>query len=124
MQDTRNSEFHDSKNLIAADKVEGTSLFARDGDKLGTVRKVMIDKQSGEVSHALVGYGGILGMGEDYYPVPWDALRYDEKKDGYVCSVDQSQLKRQAAPRFTKDNQPDWNKEYQRTVRAYYIPNI
>ena len=124
MQRNTSTHIHDKDNLIAADKVEGTDLFASNGDKLGTVRKVMIDKQSGTVSHALVGYGGLLGMGEDFYPVPWDALDYDKRKGGYVCSgIDQTRIKQGDAPRFQRNQEPDWNENYQRTIRAYYFPN-
>jgi len=54
-------------NLIAADKVEGTSVYNRGGEKLGTVENLMIDKLNGRVSYAVMSFGGFLGMGERLY---------------------------------------------------------
>ena len=74
------TETHD---MISSEKVDGTAVYGRDGDKLGTVHHLMIGKRDGKVRHAVVSYGGFLGMGEDYFPLPWDELTYDEKQGGY-----------------------------------------
>jgi hypothetical protein len=55
--------------------VEGTPVYGADDRKIGTVQRVMIDKISGKVAYAVISFGGFLGMGEDYYPMPWAALR-------------------------------------------------
>jgi hypothetical protein len=57
-------------SLIGSDKVEGTPVYGRDDNKIGTVQRVMIDKVSGKVTYAVVSFGGFLGMGEDYFPMP------------------------------------------------------
>jgi len=53
-------------SLIGSDKVEGTAVYGRDDNKIGTVQRVMIDKMSGKVAYAVMSFGGFLGMGEDY----------------------------------------------------------
>ncbi len=53
----------------------------------------MIDKISGKVAYAVVSFGGFLGMGEDYYPMPWANLKYDTRLDGYRVGVTEDQLK-------------------------------
>lgn len=111
-----------ASNLICADKIEGTSLFDRHGEKLGTVRDLMIDKSSGKVRHFIVGFGGLFGMGEEHYPMPWDSLTYEPDKDGYVARFDRSKIDKDKAPRFAKDKQPEWNADYDRTVTLYYLP--
>jgi hypothetical protein len=58
-------------SLIGSDKVEGTAVYGADDQKIGSVQRVMIDKISGKVAYAVVSFGGFLGMGEDYYPMPW-----------------------------------------------------
>ena len=112
----------ETRQLISSDKVDGTTVFANNGQKLGTVRKLMIDKQSGEVCNVVVGYGGLFGMGEDYYPMPWKALRYDTDKDGYVIQVDKSKLDPDKAPRFPRAKEPHWDATYQREISTYYYP--
>ena len=61
-------------SLIGSDKVESTPVYGADDRKIGTVQRVMIDKISGKVAYAVISFGGFLGMGEDYYPMPWASL--------------------------------------------------
>lgn len=56
-------------NLIGSDKVEGTAVYGSDERKIGSIERVMIDKTSGRVSYAVLGFGGILGLGNDHYPL-------------------------------------------------------
>src|SRR5580704_3370466 len=60
--------------LIGSDKVEGTPVFRPNGDRIGQIERVMIDKLSGKVSYAVMSFGGFMGVGEDYYPLPWSLL--------------------------------------------------
>jgi sporulation protein YlmC with PRC-barrel domain len=60
----------ESASLIGSDKVEGTTVYGRDGTSIGTIQRVMIDKISGKVAFAVTSFGGFLGLGEDYYPLP------------------------------------------------------
>ena len=69
--------------LIGSDKVEGTDVYNARGDHMGSIEHVMIDKRSGQVAYAVLSFGGFLGMGSDYYPVPWAALTYDTTLGGY-----------------------------------------
>ena len=55
-------------SLIASDKVEGTAVYGPDGDKIGRIENLMIDKRSGHVAYAVLSFGGFLGMGTDHYP--------------------------------------------------------
>jgi hypothetical protein len=106
-------------NLIGSDKVEGTAVFGADAQKIGTIERVMIDKVSGRVSYAVLGFGGFLGIGNDHYPLPWQSLKYDTRLGGYVTGVTESQLR--GAPKFGNDN--DWNwadAARNRAVNDYY----
>jgi hypothetical protein len=57
-------------NLIGSDKVEGTAVYGPNESKIGSIERVMIDKISGRVSYAVLGFGGFLGLGNDHYPLP------------------------------------------------------
>ena len=70
-------------DLIASDKVEGTRVYGQDGKHIGTIERVILEKRSGRVSYAVLGFGGFLGIGEDHYPLPWQKLSYDESLGGY-----------------------------------------
>src|ERR1700743_1883092 len=67
---------------ILASKVKGTAVYNDAGDKIGTVEDVVLDKESNQILFAALGFGGVLGMGEKYYPVPWSLLDYSEDKGG------------------------------------------
>jgi hypothetical protein len=106
-------------SLIGSDKVEGTAVYGADNKKIGSVQRVMIDKISGKVAYAVVSFGGFLGMGEDYYPLPWPQLTYDTQLGGYRVGVTENQLK--GAPKFTRSTDWDWsNRENDRRVYEYY----
>jgi hypothetical protein len=93
-------------NLIGSDKVEGTAVYGADENKIGSIERVMIDKISGKVSYAVLGFGGILGLGNDHYPLPWQSLKYDTRLGGYVTGVTEQQLR--GAPKFTEGRDWDW----------------
>ena len=104
--------------MCIRDRVEGTNVYSPSGDKLGSIDDLVIDKVSGRVRYAALEFGGFLGMGTDRYPLPWDQLKYDTVKDGYVVNIDKAQLER--APRYAMDETPNYNDEYGRKVYDYY----
>jgi hypothetical protein len=93
-------------SLIASDKVEGTAVYGPDDDKIGKIENVMIDKISGKVAYAVLTFGGFLGVGNDYYPLPWNTLKYVETLGGYRVSITREQLEN--APRFREEDSWDW----------------
>ena len=87
--------------------------------KIGSIERVMIDKVSGRVSYAVLGFGGILGIGNDHYPLPWQSLKYDTGLGGYVTGVTENQLR--GAPRYGNDNDWNWGDPARaRAVNDYY----
>jgi hypothetical protein len=109
-------------SLISSDKVEGTAVYGADDQKIGSVQRVMIDKISGKVSYAVVSFGGFLGIGEDYYPVPWLTLKYDTRLGGYRLSVTENQLK--GAPRYGQHDSWDWSDAKRRQQVSGHLPFI
>jgi hypothetical protein len=109
----------ETASLIGSDKVEGTAVYGPDDRKIGTVQRVMIDKISGKVAYAVVSFGGFLGMGEDYYPMPWVKLDYDTSLGGYRVDITEDQLK--GAPKFNRSTDWNWSdRSRDRTVYDYY----
>jgi sporulation protein YlmC with PRC-barrel domain len=104
--------------LIASNKVEGTTVYNRGGEKLGTIYNFMVDKRSGQVEYAVLQFGGLFGLGSDYYPLPWDVLTYGTDQSGYVIDLDKTMLEK--APRYTSDTEPSFDRNYGREVYGYY----
>jgi hypothetical protein len=106
-------------SLIGSDKVDGTAVYGADERKIGSVQRVMIDKISGKVTYAVISFGGFLGMGEDYYPMPWTNLKYDTRLGGYRVGVTEDQLK--GAPKYNRNTDWDWSdRARDKSVYDYY----
>jgi hypothetical protein len=84
---------HGRHDLIGSDRVEGTNVYRSDGKKIGEIERVMLDKFSGQIAYAVMGFGGFLGLGENHYPIPWQRLTYNEKLGGYEVNITDEQLK-------------------------------
>jgi len=83
-------------SAIRAKRVIGTTVKDSAGEKLGQVEDVMLDKQSNHIMFGVMSFGGVLGIGEKYHPVPWSALNYDKDEGAYIVNMTKEQLK--AAP--------------------------
>jgi hypothetical protein len=108
----------ETNRLIASDKVEGMAIYDRQGNRLGSIYNVMIDKYSGQVAYAVMSFGGFLGIGERYHPLPWRMLTYDTGLGGYVVDVTREQL--EGAPTYARDEAPWSDPDYGRDVYAHY----
>ncbi|MBN2973969.1 MULTISPECIES: PRC-barrel domain-containing protein [Sphingomonas] len=113
-----NVETDETDRLIASNKVEGTAVYDREGNKLGSVYNFMVDKRSGKAEYAVMSFGGFLGMGDDYHPLPWDQLTYDTDKGGYVVNLTKEQL--EGGPRYSAGNEPAFDRAYGQQVYGYY----
>ena len=111
----------ETNRLIASNKVEGTAVYNRQGERLGSVYNFMVDKRSGQVEYAVLSFGGFLGIGDSYYPIPWKSLKYDTSQGGYVVDLDKNRL--QGAPRYERSETPDWSDPgYSRRIDDFYGP--
>ena len=119
MQQTRNVATDETSSLISSDKVEGTAVYDRRGEKLGSIHSVMIDKISGKVAYAVMSFGGFLGMGDSYHPLPWHVLTYDTGQGGYVVDLDRNKL--EGAPTYATSETPNWSdRRWGQQVHDYY----
>lgn len=86
---------NETERLIASDKVEGTPVYGRDREKLGSIHNFMVEKRSGKARYAVMKTSsGFLGLDERYYPLEWNELTYDTRVDGYHIDMSQDELER------------------------------
>ena len=111
-------EKDETARLIASNKVEGTDVYDRSGEHLGEVYNFMVDKFTGHVSYAVMSFGGFLGLGERYHPLPWKALTYDPGQGGYVVDITTEKLK--AAPSHARDEDPWLDSVYAGKLNDYW----
>jgi hypothetical protein len=112
------TEARETAGLIGSDKVEGTYVYDAKGENIGSIERVMIEKVSGQVAYAVLQFGGFLGIGSDYYPIPWQSLKYDTSLGGYRTNITEEQLK--GAPKYSGTSW-DWEDRARgRQVYDYY----
>ena len=104
--------------LISSRRVEGTAVYSRSDQRLGSIHSVMIDKRSGKVAYAVLSFGGIFGLGEQVHPVPWGVLKYDVDLDAYVIDLTREQLENAPSLRLDQADRPQ-PEDYEE-VSGYY----
>ncbi len=101
-------------SLISSGDVNGTRVFGRNADHIGTIDHLMIDRETGKVAYAVMTFGGLFGIGQDSYPIPWSKLSYDVSLDGYRTDIDPDQVR--AAP-----VRPDtWDRRWEKSTYDHY----
>jgi hypothetical protein len=113
------SQSRQSHTLIASDRVEGTPVRRADGEKIGTIQRLMIDKLSGSVAYAVLSFGGFLGMGQKHAPIPWARLNYDPTLGAYHLDLSNEELS--GAPSIAADQEFDWgDRSREVEIHKYY----
>ena len=87
--------------FILASRVEGTPVFNKAGETVGHIDDLSIERSSGKVVYAIMSFGGFLGIGEKFHPIPWLLLDYDTARGGYVVPLDKAELN--GAPHYERD---------------------
>jgi hypothetical protein len=114
--DTLQSQTH---SLIASDRVEGTPVRRSDGEKVGAIERLMIDKLSGSVAYAVLSFGGFLGVGQKHAPIPWARLTYDRTLGAYHLDLTDEELSR--APSVAAGQEFDWgDRSREVEIHNYY----
>jgi hypothetical protein len=100
-----------SKPVIESDRVEGTVVFNMKGHRIGTIKRLLIEKVSGRVVYVDVTFGGLLGLGVHHHTIPWEKLTYDTRLHGYRTDITEEQVR--GAPVFYGDDEvwPDRKRE-------------
>jgi len=113
-------ETRETHDMIASDRVEGTAVYNREGERLGTIHRFMVDKISGQAEYAVLSFGGLFGLGNRHYPLPWQKLSYDIGKGGYVIDLTKEQI--EGAPSYDEEggDLPTYDRAYGERLYGYY----
>ena len=105
--------------LMGADTLMGNDVYNGDDEDLGDVKEIMLDMSTGRISYAVLSFGGVLGMGEKLFAVPWDALQLDTENKRFTLNVKKESLDQ--APGFDKDSWPDMaDQAWAKGIHDYY----
>ena len=88
----------------------GNRVVDRAGQEVGRIQELMVDPKNGRVTYAVMSFGGVFGLGEKLFAVPWVSLELDPDHDRFFMDVDREKLK--DAPGFDKDDWPNMSGTY------------
>jgi len=77
---------------IRASRVIGTDVCNSQGEKIGKIEDVVLDKTDNAIMFAVVGFGGMFGVGEKYHPIPWSALDFVPDQNAFMVPYTREQL--------------------------------
>jgi sporulation protein YlmC with PRC-barrel domain len=105
--------------VMGANTLIGDKVVNGKGEKVGKIEEIMIDTRSGRVAYAVLSFGGILGIGDKLFAVPWNALKLDPDNKQFVFNVEKERLEK--APGFDKDHWPMMaDMKWANAVHDYY----
>jgi hypothetical protein len=97
--------------VIESDRVEGTAVYDPQGHRIGTIKRLLIEKVSGRVVYVDMIFGGFLGLRVHHHTIPWEKLTYDTGLHGYRTDITEEQVR--GAPAFYGNDEvwPDKRRE-------------
>ena len=93
----------ETASVISASKVTGTNVYSTDGDHLGEIYDIMLEKRSGNIAYAVMSFGGFLGMGEKDIAVPFSAIHATEKNSKWYLTMNATKDSLKAAHGYKYD---------------------
>ncbi len=106
-------------NIMSSDTLQGDKVVNSAGENLGKIETIMLDVPNGRIAYAVLSFGGLLGMGEKLFAIPWESLTLDAENERFVLDIDKERLK--DAPGFDKDHWPAMgDAQWASEVHAYY----
>ena len=108
-----------SPKLMSAGPLTGDDIFVLIGEEIGVLKEIILDMHAGRVGYAVLSVGGMRGMGEKLFAVPWQALTLDAANKRLILDIDKNRL--EAAPGFNKDDWPDMaDSAWELGIHNYY----
>ena len=91
--------------VMGASTLIGNDVYNNLDEDLGDIKEIMLDMDTGEIAYTVLAYGGVMGLGEKLFAVPWEALKLDTVRERFILNGDKEKL--DVAPGFDSDNWPD-----------------
>ncbi|HOI57705.1 MULTISPECIES: DUF2795 domain-containing protein [unclassified Methanoculleus] len=96
--------------LMRARDIRDVKVRNPEGENLGDISDIAIDRDTGCIAYAVLSHGGILGFGEKHFAIPWEAVRTRPAEGVAVVDADKRTLDRE--PGFSRGRMPhegDWS---------------
>jgi len=108
-----------STMVRANENVIGVEVKNARDENLGKIEEIMLEKLTGKTCYVVLSFGGVLGMGEKYFAMPWNAIHYNKEKECFILDKNKEELKN--APGFDPNNWPDMaDSTWGQNIHDYY----
>jgi len=107
-----------SIRLLLSTLKQKLKAYGRDNKELGSVEQLVTDMFSGKTEYAVLSFGGFLGLGQKYHPVPFSLLRVSTDGAGYIVDLDKTLI--DGSPSYRVDDAPVFDQAYGERIKSYY----
>ena len=108
-----------SHHLVKTEHVIGVNVINHEKESLGKIEELVLDKHNGQVTYAVLSFGGIMGIGDKLFALPWKALSYNEDEKAFELRQSKERLKN--APGFDKDKWPNMaDNTWKQDIEGFY----
>lgn len=105
--------------VLSASTLSGDDVYDPRGEKLGSIKELMLDIDNGKVCYAVLSFGGFLSLGEKLFAVPWSALKVDTENKRFIMDTTEERMKN--APGFDSDHWPNMaDTSWEKSIYSYY----
>jgi sporulation protein YlmC with PRC-barrel domain len=112
-----------SADIMSANSMIGGRVVNREGEDLGKIEEIMLETDNGRVAYAVLSFGGLMGMGDKLFAIPWNLLQLDARQQHFILNVSKERLK--TAPGFDKNNWPRMaDAEWSREIAGFYGQSV
>lgn len=105
--------------VLSASTLSGDDVYDPRGEKLGSIKELMLDIENGKVCYAVLSFGGFLSLGEKLFAVPWSALKVDTENKRFIMDTTEERMKN--APGFDSDHWSNMaDTSWEKSIYSYY----
>ena len=109
--------------LMGANTLLGNDVSNQAGEHLGEIKEIMLDMTTGKVAYAVLSFGGLMGLHDKLFAVPWEALTLDTRHKRFTLDASKDSLRE--APGFDKDCWPSMSDTtWAGGIQGFYTPPI
>jgi sporulation protein YlmC with PRC-barrel domain len=108
-----------SENIVRSTEIIGVPVKNAESEDIGKIEEIVLDKIEGHVRYVVLSFGGILGLGDKYFALPWKSISYCKDRKAFILEIDKNKLKEENG--FDKNNWPDMAK-WPESIDAFYAP--
>ena len=114
-----NADFAMARRWQKATDLKGKKVTNAAGEDLGQIEDIVADANSGRILYGVLSFGGVLGMGDKLFAIPWPSIRLSGDDKAFVLNIDKDRLKN--ATGFAKDHWPNFaDEQFATTIYKYY----